>query len=140
MNKSELCREESMSRRLQLAIAIAGFVVLATVPTSSVAAQAGHCFRIERATAFSPRGEVYVDVAVTCGDRDFDSRDSLGVYVELLLSDRPALSEEVRVYSDDQKGRRTVVFDDLELLAGDPVLIRLVRFGNILDLKSVVAQ
>jgi hypothetical protein len=46
--------------------------------------------------------------------------------------------EEVRVSSDQAQRRFTYVFESLGLASGDPVLVRLVRFGDVLDLQSVV--
>ena len=39
--------------------------------------------------------------------------------------------------SDRAQGRFTYVFGDLGLATGDPVLVRLVRFGEVLDLQSI---
>jgi hypothetical protein len=95
--------------------------------------------KIARVTAFAPRGEVYVEVTATCAPEDFVSGDAIVAQLEVLLSDLPPTWEDVRVPSDQAQSRFTFLFEDLDLASGDPVLVRLVRFGAVLDLKSIKA-
>ena len=95
------------------------------------------CLRIDRVTAFAPRGEIYVEVQASCGEDDFELEDPIVAYLEILLSDLPPVSQDVRVHSSDSRRRDTVVFQDLSIATGDPILIRLIRFGEILSLQSI---
>ena len=121
-------------------LGIASIVILALLTAPGAKpddARPGGCLRIERVTAFAPRGEVYVEVRATCGPRDFPGKEPIIAQLEVLLSDLPPVWEDVRVPSDRAQGRFTYVFGDLGLATGDPVLVRLVRFGEVLDLQSI---
>jgi hypothetical protein len=95
------------------------------------------CLHLEGITAFAPRGEVYVELRAACGPGDFTDESSLLAYVEVLPSDLPPVGEDVRVFEDDPRGRTTLVFRDLSIASGDVVLVRLVRFGEILGLQTI---
>ena len=95
------------------------------------------CLSIASVTPFAPRGEVYVVVQASCLDTDFDGEGPIVAYLELLLGDLPPIGEDVRIYRDDPRRRETFVFDDLVFESGDKLLVRLVRFGEILGLVSL---
>ncbi len=117
-------------------------VALAAPPplaADAVEAEPGECIRIERVTAFAPRGEVYVELQASCGEGDFLDGAPVVAYLELLIGDLPPDGEDVRVYPDDPRARRTRVFQDVSFASGDSILVRLVRFGKILALQSVKA-
>ncbi len=97
----------------------------------------GECVRIERVTAFAPRGEVYVEVGANCDEADFQDEDPVLVYLEVLVGSRHPVGEDVRFYSDDDVPGGTFVFRDLDFERGDPLLARIVRFGKILSLQSI---
>jgi len=99
--------------------------------------QPGPCLRIARVTAFAPRGEVYVEINATCSADHFRGEEAIIAQLEVLLSDLPAVWEDVRVARDQAQGRLTFAFEDLDLARGDPVLVRLVHFGRVLDLTSI---
>lgn len=95
------------------------------------------CLHIDRITAFAPRREVYVELSASCGPEDFAQDDALLAYVEVLPSDLPPVGEDVRVFADDPQTRTTLLFQNLSIASGDVVLVRLLRFGEILGLQSV---
>jgi hypothetical protein len=111
--------------------------LLATPPANADDVRAEGCLHIGRVTAFAPRGEVYVEVNATCGPEDFSTGEAIIAQLEVLLSDLPPVWEDVRVPVDQGQGRFTYLFEDLGLASGDPVLVRLVRFGTVLDLQSI---
>ena len=96
------------------------------------------CLQLERITAFAPRGEVYVELRASCGPEDFAEEDSFLAYVEVLPNDLPPVGEDVRVFQDAPQGRSTLLFRGLSIASGDVVLVRLLHFGRILDLQSVL--
>lgn len=119
-------------------VAAAMLVVLAIAgPVGAEGPTAASCVRIEGVRAFAPRGEVYVRVAADCREADFEHEDSVLAYLEVLVGERRVVGEDVRVYADKPRVQRTFSFRDLALVSGDPVLVRLVRFGEILDLTTV---
>jgi hypothetical protein len=95
------------------------------------------CLHIDRITAFAPRGEVYVELRAACEPRHFRDETSRLAYVEVMASDLPPVGEDVRVFENEPQGRTTLVFRDLSIASGDVVLVRLLRFGEILGLQSV---
>ncbi len=97
----------------------------------------GECVRIERVTAFPPRGEIYVEISADCDAVDFGDEDPVLVYLEVFVGTLHPVGDDVRVYSDDRDPRTTFVFRDLEFERGDPLLARIVRFGKILSLQSI---
>lgn len=107
-------------------------------PAASADELAASCLRIQRVTAFAPRGQVYVEVQAACAPRQFEDEDPILAYLELLVRDQGAVGEDVRIYSDQPSRVLTFEFRDLDLIKGDPVLVRLVRFGEILGLETIV--
>ena len=95
------------------------------------------CIRIDRVTTFAPRGEVYAEISSTCSEANFELEDPILARVEVLVGDHTTLGEDIRVYSSDPRRRETLVFRGLEFGQGDLVLVRLIRFGEILGLQSV---
>lgn len=95
------------------------------------------CVRIDQITAFAPRGEVYVEVQADCRPEHFLADDPIIAYLEVLVSDLPAVGEDVRIHGKAPKGRDTYSFRDLEIASGDIILVRLLRFGEILGIRSV---
>jgi len=96
------------------------------------------CIRIEQITAFAPRGEVYVQLGTECGKGDFGSERSIVAHLEVHTGSAATFIEDFRVYSDEPQGQRTVAFEGLELQSGDPLLVRLIRFGRILALQTIL--
>ncbi len=101
------------------------------------AAAASSCLSLASATAFAPRGEVYVDVRASCGDDDFQVEEPIVAYVELLVSDLPPVARDVIVYPEQPNAREMLLFADLSLDSGASVLVRLVHRGEIRSLISV---
>lgn len=112
-------------------------LLLASPGLARAADIASGCIRIERIAAFAPRGEVYVEIAIDCGERDFGKNDSIVAHLEVHTGKAPAIDEDVRVYADEPRGRRTIPFQNLEIEPGDPLLVRLIRFGQILGLETI---
>lgn len=106
---------------------------LASAPGSDVG-----CIQIEQITAFAPRGEVYVQLGTDCGKSDFGTEKSIVAHLEVHTGNAATFIEDFRVYSDEPKGSRTVAFEGLELQSGDPLLVRLIRFGRILALQTIL--
>lgn len=100
-------------------------------------ATARACLAIESVSIFRPRGEVYVEIASTCTEADFAREDPILAYLEVLLSDLPPESQDIRIYSDSPQRRQTVVFRELTLEKDQQVLVRLIRFGEILGLRTL---
>ena len=115
--------------RLLLALAIAA--------PAAADDTAGSCVRIDGVTAFAPRGELYVRVAADCRDEHFEAEDPVLVYLEVLVGEVSSRGEDVRVYRDQPRMQRTFEFRELEFASGDPVLVRLVRFGEILAIATL---
>ncbi len=92
---------------------------------------------IDSISVFRPRGEVYVVISSTCGEEDFAREDPVLAYVEVLLSDLPPEAQDIRIYSDSPQRRETLVFRELALEKDQQVLVRLVRFGEILGLRTL---
>ncbi len=113
--------------------------ILATTPLLAPAEPRASCIQIERVTAFAPRGEIYVQVQPTCSEDHFANDDQLIAYLEVLVSDLPPVGQDVRVRRSQPTRRLTYEFRDLDFEAGDPILVRLVRFGEILSLQSIKA-
>jgi len=100
------------------------------------AEESASCLRIDRVTAFAPRGEVYVEVQASCTSADFQAEDSIHAYLEVLVGEAAVVGDDVRVVPSEPRIRKTFTFRDLALSVGQPVLVRLVRFGEILDLET----
>jgi hypothetical protein len=100
-------------------------------------ATARACLSIGGVTAFAPRGQLYVEITSTCTDTDFEREDPILAYVEVLIGDLPPLGQDVRVHRGEQRRHQTLVFRNLQLATGQLVLVRLVRFGEILGLRSL---
>lgn len=115
----------------------AGLLAAAAAGARGAPAAAGPCLHLEQVTAFAPRGEVYVELRAACEPRHFREEASRLAYVEVMASDLPPVGEDVRVFEDDPRGRTTLVFRDLSIASGDVVLVRLLRFGEILGLRSI---
>ena len=114
--------------------------ILVAVPAAGRAdatSDARTCIKIQNVTAFAPRGQIYVELGAACTEDDFDLEDPLLAYLEVLVASLPPVGEDVRVYSHEPRRRQTLVFRDLPLRKGQVVLVRLVRFGEILGLKSI---
>ena len=114
--------------------------LLAVIVTGTAGADepgSASCVRIDGVTAFAPRGEVYVRVASDCREEHFEAEDPVLVYLEVLVGERSTRGEDVRVYRDEPRVQRTYEFRDLELAPGDPVLVRLIRFGEILGIATL---
>ena len=124
-----------MVRRLAWSFAL-GVIALLPPPPAGAAASPS-CLRLAGVTVFAPRGEVYVELEAQCKPEDFEDRPSLIAHVEVLVSDLPAVSEDVRVLREAPSGRQTLIFDGLGLAPNQSVLVRLVRFGRILGLHSL---
>lgn len=108
-------------------------------PASPSASTVGtQCIRIDRITAFAPRGEVYVQLGTDCQKTDFAGEKSIVAHLEVHTGNAATFAEDVRVYSDEPQGSRTVAFEGLELKSGDPLLVRLIRFGRILALQTIL--
>lgn len=119
-------------------LALAAALLLPTGAAARSGPLDAPCLRLARITAFAPRGEVYVELHASCGPQDFAEEDSLLAYVEVLPNDLPPVGEDVRVFEDEPQGRSTLLFRGLSIASGDVVLVRLLRFGRILDLQSVM--
>lgn len=124
-----------MRRRLAICLALGLLALLPLGPAG--AAPPASCLRLAGVTIFAPRGEVYVELEAQCSPEDFEDRDSLVAHVEVLVSDLPPVSEDVRVLRESPTGRQTLIFDGLGLAPDQSVLVRLVRFGRILGLRSL---
>ncbi len=97
------------------------------------------CLGLGDVTAFTPRGEVYVEVVSACTPGDFAAEDPIVTHVEVLVSDLPPVTRDVIVHGDRARERETHVFSNLNFATGDPILVRLVRFGEIQGLRSLKA-
>jgi hypothetical protein len=119
--------------------AIACVLLVAACPlTASGVDPKRPCLGLGDVTAFTPRGEVYVEVVSTCGARDFADEDPIVSHLEVLVSDLPPVTDDIIVYSDAREGG-THVFSGLEFGSGDPILVRLIRFGDIQGLRILKA-
>lgn len=116
---------------------IAGLLLVLFAAPALADAGGSSCLKIEAVTAFAPRGEIYVRVTADCHPKDFEFEDSVLAYLEVLVGETVVLGDDVRVYADEPKARSTFSFRDLNLEPGDPVLVRLARFGEILDLTTL---
>jgi hypothetical protein len=116
-------------------------VLLAVVcPLTATASEnVKSCLALGDVTAFTPRGEVYVEVVSNCTTRDFAAEDPMVSHLEVLVSDLPPVSRDVIVYADHTREGETFVFSSLDFAAGDPILVRLVRFGDIHGLRILKA-
>jgi hypothetical protein len=103
---------------------------------ASAAPRPASCIEIERIMAFAPRGEVYVEIRTACEVDDFAEEDSIVAYLELHTVSPSATGEDIRVYPDEPRSRRTLSFQNLDLASGDPLLVRLVHFGEIIGLET----
>jgi hypothetical protein len=118
--------------------ALAACLALVLVaPAATADAGSPGCIQIDDVTAFAPRGEVYVRVKPLCGEDDFEHEDSFVVYLEVIVSDFPPAGQDVRVHRDAPRRTTTYVFRDLTIDPGDPLLVRLVRFDEIVSLVSI---
>jgi len=95
------------------------------------------CVVIDSVSIFRPRGEIYVVISSTCSEQDFAREDPVLAYLEVLLSDLPPVSQDLRIYGDSPQRRQTIVFRELALEKDQQVLVRLVRFGEILGLRTL---
>ena len=68
------------------------------------------CVAIDSVSIFRPRGEIYVVISSTCSEQDFAREDPVLAYLEVLLSDLPPESQDVRIYGDSPQRRQTIVF------------------------------
>jgi hypothetical protein len=128
-----------MLRSLCLLPAFILLVALSPASASSgSSANGAHCIRIEQITAFAPRGEVYVQLGANCQKADFGGEKSIVAHLEVHTGDAATFIEDFRIYSDEPQGSRTIAFEGLELKSGDPLLVRLIRFGRILALQTVL--
>ncbi len=125
-----------MIRRAAVALFVAS-ILTTGVPDTATAKDLRTCIRINNVTVFAPRGEVYVEVDSSCSTDDFENGDEISVFVEVLVSELPPVSEDFRVSALDPRRRQTFIFDELSLDTGDPVLVRLMQTGEIVGLKSV---
>lgn len=116
---------------------VAGVGLLISLSATPAVAAESSCVSIAGATAFAPRGEVYVDVRATCGNDDFHKENPIVAYVELLVSDLPPIARDVIVYPEQPNAREMLLFADLSLESGASVLVRLVHRGEIRSLVSV---
>jgi len=112
---------------------------LATAP-----ARAGkdpiRCLRIDAATAYAPRGEIYIELVSSCDEDDFERGDPISGTLEVLLSNLPPTRRDIQVYKGDAPGPQTIVFDNLDFSKDDAILVRLTSFGDILGLRTVTAR
>jgi hypothetical protein len=134
------CAPDRLRRRRRRAAFVALLLASLAAPASGrndPVTGPSPCLRIDRITAFAPRGEVYVELHASCGPQHFVHEDSLVAYVEVLPSDLPPVGEDVRVFEEHPRGRTTLLFRNLSLASGDVVLVRLLRLGEILGLQSV---
>ena len=122
--------------RTALAAALTTLFLAAPAAGEDEGARAS-CLRIERITAFAPRDEVYVELAADCEARDFEREDTVQAYLEVLVSDLPAVGRDVRVHRDESPRRITFEFRELGFEVGDAILVRMVRSGEIIDLLSI---
>ena len=99
--------------------------------------ESGSCLQIERVTAFAPRGTIYVEVRARCAAQDFEQHDPIVAYLEVLVGEHSTIGEDVRVEASAPRGRQTFEFRDLTLEHGQPLLVRLVRRGEILGLQTI---
>ena len=112
-------------------------LLLAIPSQASAEDDAGSCLQIARVTAFAPRGTVYVEIEASCDAKDFEQHDPIVVYLEVLVGEQSTVGEDVRVHASAPRGRETFEFRDLLLEHGQPLLVRLMRFGEILGLEAV---
>jgi hypothetical protein len=124
---------------LRTGIAVALLALVTAAPALADESDRANCLRIERVTAFAPRDEVYVEIGADCDERGFEDDDTVQAYLEVLISDLPAVGRDLRVYRDESPRRMTFEFRDLGFEVGDSILVRLVRFGEIIDLLSIKA-
>ena len=112
-------------------------LLLASPAAAGAEDASGSCLHIERVTAFAPRGAVYVEIQARCAAPDFEAHDPIVAYLEVLVDEQSTVGDDVRVHADAPRERQTFEFRDLPLEPGQPLLVRLVRFGEILGLQTV---
>ncbi len=112
-------------------------LLVASPATVGAEGESGSCLHIERVTAFAPRGAVYVEVQARCSARNFEQHDPIVAYLEVLVGEQSTVGEDVRVHASAPRERQTFEFRDLPLEHGEPLLARLVRFGEILRLQTI---
>ena len=112
-------------------------LLLASPAALGAGEDSGSCLHIERVTAFAPRGIVYVEVQARCTAPDFEQHDPIVAYLEVLVGEQSTLGEDVRVHAITPRERQTFEFRELPLEHGQPLLVRLMRFGEILRLQSI---
>ncbi len=125
-----------MSRATVVALILQASLLL---PVLAFAQPDRGCISIGRVTAFTPRGEVYVEVKPTCTDADFAEEEPIVTHLEVLVSELPPVSRDVVVYRNGPFRDETYVFSGLDFESGDPILVRLIRFGKIQSLQSIKA-
>lgn len=119
---------------------IACVLLAAVCPVTVAAADSTRpCLALGDVTAFTPRGEVYVEVVSTCTARDFATEDPIVSHLEVLVSDLPPVTQDVIVDAHRTRNGETFVFSSLDFASGDPILVRLVRFGEIQGLRILKA-
>ena len=112
-------------------------LLVASPATVGAEDESGSCLHIERVTAFAPRGAVYVEIQARCTARDSEQHDPIVTYLEVQVGEQSTLGEDVRVHASAPQERQTFEFRELPLEHGQPLLVRLTRFGKILRLQSV---
>ena len=113
-------------------------LLVASPSAAGVEDESGSCLHIERVTAFAPRRAVYVEVQARCSARNFEQHDPIVAYLEVLVGEQSTVGEDVRVHASAPRERQTFEFRDLPLEHGQPLLVRLVRFGEILRLQTII--
>lgn len=127
-----------MRRPAIAATKILGLILaLAGAGAPAAADEPGHCIGIERVTIFAPRGEVYVDLKAECEPADFGSHATLVAHLEVVVGELPAMGDDVVVVAEDPETRFTLELRGSGFESGEPVLVRLVRFGHTLDVRSL---
>lgn len=128
----------SLSRLHLVGIGLLTALLLLSLPGIAAAGRImTGCIQIDRISTFAPRGEVYVQLSTSCDESDFGAEESLVAHIEVHTGKAPPVVEDFRVYAEEPVGRRTIPFENLEIESGDPLLVRLIRFGQILALETV---
>ncbi len=118
---------------LAIALLVPAFVRPATARAER---HPGDCLSVERVTLFAPRDEAYIEVEASCSSTDFVDEDVLVARLEVVVGDLSPSAEEITVSVEEPRDRETVVFQVVGMESGDPVLVRILRFGRILDVHT----